>query len=146
MGATGDVVTVTRSEQVGLRCPIGECHVVEANPSSAVALVAGTPYRVSNLLVIALRDRTATASDPLIPCAYEIPKLAVGSAFNVGVRASETWAVGARLGMKIKSNILVAATGSYTVVAHALEAKAANASSCLVHFKGMTSDRMVLSS
>jgi len=146
MGATGETVSNVLVEQIGMRCPIGDCKTVLVDPYCASEVEAGNCYANSNMLVMALKDRDADATDVYVPCAYEIPLLQIGADYPVKPRASETWVVGQRLGFKDSSDIFVILTAAFNPVAYALKAKAANASECLIHFKGDTEADIAISS
>jgi hypothetical protein len=146
MGSTGDTVSDVQSEAIGIRCPIGDCQTLECTPVAAgSSVVAGQFYDQSNMLVAALESRASTKTNSVV-VAYEIPKLAIGPTFGVKPRASETWVAGQRLGFKAASNLFVAWTSDFSVNGHALEGKAANASTCLIHFVGKTEGDLSIAS
>jgi len=136
MASTGQTTSEVVVEQVGIRCPIGDCKVLQVDPFVGSDVVAGQVYAISNMVVVALKDCLDGATDRLVPCAYEIPKLAIGPTFAVKPKASETWTVGTRLGFKDASDLFLTLAAGYSALAYVLEAKAANASECLIHFKG----------
>ena len=137
MVATGTTVSDVQIEAVGIRCPIGDCKTIAARPALGSALTAGMVRPVSNLLVVALQS-AVLAGTALVPCAYEIPALEIGPTFAVKPRAADTWVVGQRLGFVQISDVFAILGVSANCVAYVLEAKAANASECLIHFKGNT--------
>ena len=134
--ATGPISSETMTEAVGIRCPIGDCKVINAPIATGSDVVAGEFHAMSNMLVVALESRAAAATDQNAVGAYEIPALKIGPAYPVSARASETWVQGQRLGYNSGSNLVVALTSDFSVMGYTLEPKAANASECLIHFKG----------
>ena len=137
MVATGTTVSDVQIEAIGIRCPIGDCRTIAARPMLGSALTAGIMRPVSNMLVVALQSQVL-AGTALVTCAYEIPALQIGPAYAVKPRAANTWAVGTRLGFIEISDVMCVLGVSTMCVGYALEAKAANASTCLIHFKGDT--------
>ena len=145
MGATGTTVSDVQIEALGIRCPIGDCKVILGRPMLGSALVAGNIAELSNLLVIAL-ESAALAATALVPCAYEVPKLQIGPTYQVKPSAGETWVVGNRLGFNQLSDLIQLGAGAgFSKIGYALEAKAANASECLIHFKGNTEAALLTS-
>jgi hypothetical protein len=136
MGATGQTVSDVQTEAVGIRCPIGDCKTILADPYVASDVVAGHIYAVSNMLVVALQDRADDATNVNVPCAYEIPMLAIGPQFEIQAKVAQAWAAGERLSYKLTSDLIVAYKSAFSVIGYVLEAKIANASECLIHFKG----------
>jgi len=137
MAATGTTVSEVVVEAVGIRCPIGDCKTVAGRPALGSALVAGMVRPLSNLLVVALQD-AVLAGTALVSCAYEIPALQIGPTYQVKPRAADTWVVGQRLGFIQVSEVMCIMAVSTNCIGYTLEAKAANASECLIHFKGNT--------
>lgn len=146
MGSTGEVVTQSGIADIGIRCPIGDCRVVDAPFALTSEIVAGQAYAISNMLAVALKSRSTASTVQSVPCAYEIPVLKIGSDFGIGCKPAAAWPVGMRLGFKAASNIMVPLAAGYHCVGYVLEAKAANASDCLIHFKGDAAADIAISS
>ena len=138
MAATGVTISDVQAEAIGIRCPIGDCKTVLADPFQGSDVVAGHAYLVSNMLLFALEDRDGAGpvGNCEVTCAYEIPKLQLSNARPSKIRAVDALLIGHRLGYNAGSDLFCIKTALYATVGHVLEAKAANASEVLIHFIG----------
>lgn len=134
MGNIGDVSrnpssSDSISEMVGLRCPVGECKVIEISDVSGYT--AGTIKVRSDLLVLPFQSETSG----IIIGAYEVPRLLADAFPASAIIAGEKlhFAVGVD---GSKSNLFVTQGSQVQCTAIALEAKAAGVSEVLVHFNG----------
>lgn len=118
--------TTSEVELARIRCPIGECKTFELPAAHGSDITIGDLVVSVDTLAMAI----SSGVSEIVVCAYEIPMVVVDC------RASAAINPGAALGYIAASDVFVENSSDLSVVAHALEYKAANVSEILVHFDG----------
>ena len=146
MGNIGDIsrnpsVSDTISDMIGLRCPVGECKVIEV--SDVHGYTAGTIAPRSDLLILPFQ----TVLSGIIIGAYEAPRMVYGAFPASDIVAGE------KLCFRNSTGKFETQGSQVICTAIALEAKAGGVSDVLIHFNsagfpglstGSTSDALYI--